>query len=1278
MFRCVVSNGVPSPGGTVVYSNAATLTVTEMTYAYFEDFGDMAGVNPADWLDTGADNSLVENGSLFQTYDVGGEIAFGTTSTATNIHSHYTAASYDAGVGIVLTGRMRMSAATSGIGVTFLSDYPNEDTYYRLRRYGSTAFHIDPHGTTIAGDIDSGVVPTADTWYLYKIEVVDNTTDSQTEIRAKVWPEGSAEPTGWQIDARDASDNRRTSGKIGVWSMGAGNKYWDDLQVTMLSSPTQYTLTVNTAGTGAGSVDLDPAQPAGGYNVGTVVTLTATAGTDSEFTEWGGMLSGSDNPTTITMDADKTVTATFATVPTYTLTVNPVGNGSVVLSPPGGVYAEDTVVTLTATAGTDSEFTEWGGMLSGSDNPTTITMDADKTVTATFATVPTYTLTVNPVGNGSVVLSPPGGVYAEDTVVTLTATAGTDSEFTEWGGMLSGSDNPTTITMDADKTVTATFATVPTYTLTVNPVGNGSVVLSPPGGVYAEDTVVTLTATAGTDSEFTEWGGMLSGSDNPTTITMDADKTVTATFATVPTYTLTVNPVGNGSVVLSPPGGVYAEDTVVTLTATAGTDSEFTEWGGMLSGSDNPTTITMDADKTVTATFATVPTYTLTVNPVGNGSVVLSPPGGVYAEDTVVTLTATAGTDSEFTEWGGMLSGSDNPTTITMDADKTVTATFEESTSAYFEDFGDTAGVSPADWLDTGANNSLVEDDSLFTTMAVDGGIAFGTSSTATNIHSHYTAASYDAGVGFVLTGRMRMSAVDSGIGVTFLSDYPNSDTYYRLRRYGSTAFHIDPHGTTVAGVIDSGVVPTAATWYLYKIEVVDNTTDSQTEIRAKVWAEGSPEPTGWQIDAYDASGSRRTSGKIGVWSMGAGSKYWDDLTVEMLAPANQPPVADGEATPPAGAYPLEVELDGSASYDPDGSIVLYEWDFEGDGTYDYSSASSGVTTNNYMSSGIFDAVLRVTDNESVTGTTSVTVTVSEPGQPASIVSHPADQSVTEGASATFTVVAAGTAPISYQWQFWNGDAWVDMFGEESSTYTLDETIYSEDDGAMFQCHVYNAVEPSGVYSDPATLEVIEALYDFWEDFGDTAGVNPSGWLDTGASNSLAENDSLFATMAVDGGIAFGTTSTATNIHSHYTAASYDAGVGFLLTGRMRMSAADSGIGVTFLSDYPNKDTYYRLRRYGSTAFHIDPHGTTVAGVIDSGVVPVANTWYQYRIEVVDTGSQTEIRANIWPEGSAEPTGWQIDAYDASGSRRASGRIGVWSMGSGSKYWDDLMVQYLP
>jgi hypothetical protein len=69
------------------------------------------------------------------------------------------------------------------------------------------------------------------------------------------------------------------------------------------------------------------------------------------------------------------------------------------------------------------------------------------------------------------------------------------------------------------------------------------------------------------------------------------------------TYTLTVNIVGSGTVSLSPSGGIYNENTVVTLTAVPDAGCNFMGWSGDLTSSTNPETITMDADKTVTATF---------------------------------------------------------------------------------------------------------------------------------------------------------------------------------------------------------------------------------------------------------------------------------------------------------------------------------------------------------------------------------------------------------------------------------------------------------------------------------------------------------------------------------------------------------------------------------------------------------------------------------------------------------------------------------------------------
>jgi uncharacterized repeat protein (TIGR02543 family) len=155
-------------------------------------------------------------------------------------------------------------------------------------------------------------------------------------------------------------------------------------------------------------------------------------------------------------------TVVFGVVQQYTLTANTSGNGSVSLNPPGGTYNEGTVVTVTANPDAGWQFDGWSGDLGGSTNPETITMNSNKTVTATFSeiVVQQYTLTVNTVGQGSVDLNPPGGVYDSGTNVQLTATADSGWQFSGWSGDLTGSTNPDTITMNSNKTVTATFTEV--------------------------------------------------------------------------------------------------------------------------------------------------------------------------------------------------------------------------------------------------------------------------------------------------------------------------------------------------------------------------------------------------------------------------------------------------------------------------------------------------------------------------------------------------------------------------------------------------------------------------------------------------------------------------------------------------------------------------------------------------------------------------------------------------------------------------------------------------
>jgi hypothetical protein len=77
-----------------------------------------------------------------------------------------------------------------------------------------------------------------------------------------------------------------------------------------------------------------------------------------------------------------------------------------------------------------------------------------------------------------------------------------------------------------------------------------------------------------------------------------------------------------------------------------------------------------------TGTF-TAYTLSTTAFPSVGGSIARSPDASSYAPGTVVTLTANANPGYHLAYWGAELTGTTNPTTITMDGDKTVTAAFE-------------------------------------------------------------------------------------------------------------------------------------------------------------------------------------------------------------------------------------------------------------------------------------------------------------------------------------------------------------------------------------------------------------------------------------------------------------------------------------------------------------------------------------------------------------------------------------------------------------------------
>ena len=102
----------------------------------------------------------------------------------------------------------------------------------------------------------------------------------------------------------------------------------------------------------------------------------------------------------------------------------------------------------------------------------------------------------------------------------------------------------------------------------------------------------------------------------------------------------------------------------------------------------------------------------------------------------------------------------------------------------------------------------------------------------------------------------------------------------------------------------------------------------------------------------------------------------YDDVLIMTLVLGATPPVACFSTGTPVALVFADVMFDASASYDPDGTIVLYEWDWDGDGTYEETNTVPTGMGAQYTLPGTYNVGLRVTDNDGLTDTTNLLVTI--------------------------------------------------------------------------------------------------------------------------------------------------------------------------------------------------------------------------------------------------------------------------------------------------------------
>lgn len=216
--------------------------------------------------------------------------------------------------------------------------------------------------------------------------------------------------------------------------------------------------------------------------------------------------------------------------------------------------------------------------------------------------IPKYTVSIT-AGDGGTISSA-GGTYDKDTQISITATPNAEYLFQAWSD--GNTDNPRSIKVTADLTITANFVKKQ-YDLTVNVVGEGAVAeeVVIQGGRYNSGSQIKLTAAESEGWKFEGWSGALETTDNPITLSVDGEKEITATFIREK-YDLNITIEGEGivteEVVVQPTQ--YDYETQVKLTATAEEYWEFIEWSGDIESTENPFIITIDSAKSLTAKFA--------------------------------------------------------------------------------------------------------------------------------------------------------------------------------------------------------------------------------------------------------------------------------------------------------------------------------------------------------------------------------------------------------------------------------------------------------------------------------------------------------------------------------------------------------------------------------------------------------------------------------------------------------------------------------------------------
>ncbi|MBI5286287.1 MAG: PKD domain-containing protein [Deltaproteobacteria bacterium] len=222
-------------------------------------------------------------------------------------------------------------------------------------------------------------------------------------------------------------------------------------------------------------------------------------------------------------------------------------------------------------------------------------------------------------------------------------------------------------------------------------------------------------------------------------------------------------------------------------------------------------------------------------------------------------------------------------------------------------------------------------------------------------------------------------------VNITGLSSYTNYNFRVRSKdvtgnealsgNYTFTTSNLSPTITSFSANPVTGITPLSVNFTV-------STSDSDGYITKYEWdfdGDGNydRDTAGVLNTSFIYTNAGAYNARVRVTDNGGASTVSNTVTITVQSPVNQPPVVSSfKANSGSGTTPLPVTFSTVVS-DPDGSIVQYEWDFDGNGTYDATTTSNPVSYT-YNNEGTYTARVRVTDDQGATATGEVTIAVSK------------------------------------------------------------------------------------------------------------------------------------------------------------------------------------------------------------------------------------------------------------------------------------------------------------